>query len=262
MSDPLSNLTRRLLSLVREGGDANRLVVEGGPGFVALRGARGRAVVEVEAAGGRHLPAGFALELEHVGRLDEMGLRQRTAASTFAGAWPIADEASARAAAERLMFVMGAIYRHGGQPALRHRLEDREPLSNPGLVETMARLSKERTMRARLTLYNRLLGARLAVLLDTRLGDPRRQTEARLRVIEQLAGTDVVAAFTDDEAHRLYDPRERPFVVWTGRELFPLLAARGVGSLLLNPGSPVRGELYRNEIMTISEGIQRESGLH
>lgn len=262
MSDPAAELTRHLTALVTEGGNANRVVVEGGPGFVVLRGMKGNPQVEVEAAGGRHLPDGFVLDIERVGRLDELGLRQRTAASTFRGAWAITDPGAAQAIAQKLLFVVQAVYGHGGRPRMRRRLEDRPPLANPRVIETMQRLSKERSMRARITLYNRLLGARLALLLDAELADPRRQTEARLRVIEQLAGTDVVAAFTDDESHRAYDPRERPFVVWTGRELFPLLAARKVGSLLINPGSGVRGELYRNEIMTISDGIQRESGVH
>ncbi len=262
MTDPAADLTRRLLALVEEGGNANRLVLEGGPGFVVLRGQRGSPTVEVEAAGGRHLPDGFVVDIEKVGRLDGLGLRQRTAASTFGGQWTITDAAGARQTAEKLLFVMQAIYGHGAMPRITHRLEDREPVSNPKLLESMKRLGRERSMRARITLYNRLLGARLTVMLEKRLVDPLRQDEARLRVVEQLAGTDVVAAFTDDAAHRHYDPRERPSVVWTGRELFPLLAARGVGSLLLNPGGGVRGELYRNEIMTISDGIQRESGVH
>ena len=262
MNATVETLTPRLIALVEEGGNANRVVLEGGPGFVVLRGAKGMAEVHVEAAGGRHLPDGFVVDMERVGRLDALGLRQRTAASTFGGRWTITDPASARQAAEKLLFVMQTIYGHGGPPTLRHRLEDRAPVENPGLVQAMQRLGRTRTMGARITLYNRLLGARLLVLLDRRLEDPRRQDEAQLRVVEQLAGTDVVAAFTDDDAHRLYDPRERPFVQWTGREFFPLLAARKVGSLLLNPGSGTRGELYRNEIMTISEGIQRESGLH
>ncbi len=259
--DP-ATLAPRLLALVRDGGNANRLVLEGGPGFVVLRGSEGGDHVDVEAAGGRHLPDGFTVDAERMGRLDDLGLRQRTAASTFAGRWPLATEADARAIAEKLAFVMRSVYAHDAPPRLRHRLEDRPPLSNPRLIDDMRRLSTERSMRARITLYNRLLGAHLAVLLDAPLDDPRRQDRATLRVVEQLSGTDVVAAFTDDAAHRLYDPRERPFVVWTGRELFPLLAARKVGSLLINPGSGVRGELYRNEIMTISDGIRRQSGVH
>lgn len=255
-------LAPRIRALVTEGGNANRLVFEGGPGFVVLRGARGGSHVEVEAAGGRHLPDGVALDIERVGRLDEMALRQRTAASTFAGRWPVPDEAAAAEIARRVGFIMSAVFGHDGPVRRRAHLGDRVPVSNPTLVDDMRRLGRERTMRARMTLYNRLVDARLVVLLDAPLDDPRRQDRAVLRVLEQLAGTDVVGAFTDDEAHRLYDPRERPWVAWTGRELFPLLAARKVGSLLLNPGSPVRGELYRNEILAISDGIQRRSGVH
>jgi len=262
MNDTIERLTRHLLALVGAGGNANRLVLEGGSGFVVVRGEHGRPDVGIEAAGGRHLPEGVALDLARVGRLDALGLRQRNAASTFCGRWSITDEASARAVAERLLFVMTSIYDHGGPPTIGQRLDDRPALSNPSLVEAMKRLGKERSMRARITLYNRLLGARLAVLLDAPLDDPRRQDAAQLRVLEQLAGTDVVAAFTHDAAHRRYDPREGPYVLWTGRELFPLLAARKVGSLLLDPGSGIRGELYRNEILTISDGVRRQAGTH
>ncbi|MCB9543018.1 MAG: SseB family protein [Myxococcales bacterium] len=256
----VSELASQILDLVRRGGAHNRLVVEGGPFFVVLRGARGGAAVDVEAAGGRHLEA--RLVAEQVGRLSELGLRQRTAASTFTGAWPMSGEADARAAAEKVEALMRQVYGYGEPATARLALGDRPKVENPRLIAAMERLAKTREMAARMSVYNHLVAADLLVALAEPLGDARRYDRARLHVFEQLGGLDVAGVFTDFEHLRGFAPRELPVVVWTGRELFPVLASRGVGSLLINPRGGVRGELYRNEIAAIAEGIARLSGVH
>lgn len=261
--------------LVRRGGAHNRLVVERGPFFVVLRAARGGRTVDVEAAGGRHLET--RLQPEQVGRLTELGLRQRNAASTFAGTWPLASEADARTAAAKVEALLRHVYRpdesQGDGPvserdAIRADLTlgDRPSVANTRLLEAMLRLSKQRDMPSRLTVYNQLVASHLIVALaealPADLPRERHTTHARLHVFEQLGGLDVHGVFTDHDHLRAFAPRELPTVVWTGRELFPLLAARGTGSLLINPRGDTRGELYRNEIQAISEGIARLSGVH
>lgn len=258
----MTDLHAHILDLIRAGGSDNRLIVEAPRGYIVLRAARGQSQLRVDAAGGRYLPDGVRLDGQRVGRLSELDLRQRTAASTFRGTWALGSEGAAKEIAGKIDFVMRRVYDHDGPPQVRTWRSDALDFENKRLIEVMQRLSKHRTMRTRLTLYNTLLPARLALLLDAPLADPQRQDDAKLHVVEELVDTPVVAAFTDSQSLDDYDPRGRHTVLWTGRELFPLLAARQVGSLLINPGTGVRGELYRNEILTISDGIKRQSGVH
>lgn len=268
---PAPDLVDAIYDLVRRGGAHNRLVVERGPFFVVLRAARGGRTVDVEAAGGRHLEA--RLQPEQVGRLTELGLRQRNAAATFAGIWPLASQADARTAADKVDALLRHVYgqaegqeSHSDAMRVDLSLGDRPPVTNTRLLEAMLRLSKQRDMPSRLAVYNQLVAAQLIVALAEALpADLSREhhtTHARLHVFEQLGGLDVHGVFTDHDHLRNFAPRELPVVVWTGRELFPLLAARGTGSLLINPRGDTRGELYRNEIQAISEGIARLSGVH
>lgn len=255
-------LAEQIIALVRDGGDHNRLVIDAGPFFVVLRAAEGEDAVDVEAAGGRHLPDGWRLDADRVGRLTALGLRQRTAASTFVGTWPLTGPDDARAAADKVSALLGHVYDRPEPPHATLTLGDRAPIDNDRLHQAMTRLSKRRDMAARMTLYNTLVNAPLLVALQAPIADPRRTDRARLHVFEQLSGTDVHGVFTTHEHLRRFAPRELPTVVWTGRVLFPVLAARKTGSVLINPRGDLRGELYRNEILTLAEGIARLDGVH
>lgn len=258
-ADLQSNLAR----LLADGGDDNRLIIDGPRGFVVVRGRRGDGTATVTAAGGRHLPKALAFDAPTYAKVAETGLRQRTAARPFTGRWALGDAAAIGTAASKIEFLMREVYGLGGPIGGRLVLADAVDVSNPGLRKAMTDLSKRREGRLRLRVYSQLIEARLLVALAQPLEDPRQQDQAELHIFERLGSAPVVGVFTEMEVLRAFDPRELPFVVWTGEALVPLLAARRVGSLLINPGGrEVRGELYRNELETISEGIQRMRGTH
>lgn len=259
----IAELERQLSRVVADGGSDNRVVIDGGRGFVVVRGGQGERSVVVVAAGGRHLPRDSALDAPTYAKVVDTGLRQRTAARPFTGRWPLDTPDAVSTAARKIGFLMREVYGLTGPMRGQLVLGDRVDVQNPGLIKAMTALSKKREGRLRLRVYQQLIEARLLVALARPLRDPRRQDQAELHTFEQLASAPVVGVFTDREVLRAYDPRELPFVVWSGEELVPLLVARRVASLLINPGGrAVRGELYRNELETISEGIQRLRGTH
>ena len=68
----------------------------------------------------------------------------------------------------------------------------------------------------------------------------------------------IYAVFTSDKSLRTYDPRGLPFRIITGRLLFPLLQKRKAGSLLINPNGDFGGELYKHEIDSICDAMNRK----
>lgn len=137
-----------------------------------------------------------------------------------------------------------------GEPRVREHLGDRPALENVELVDAMRRLSRTRDTPTRQGVYMALIRADLALL-----GSPDRP-----HALEQSGDAPVFAVFTDWDALDAFDPRIQPHTVLPGRRLFPHIAARGAGALMINPGGRVGGELYSHEVATICEGIRRMGG--
>ena len=76
------------------------------------------------------------------------------------------------------------------------------------------------------------------------------------KVAGDLSGWDSYAAFTDAEHLQLWSARPTDYRIIKGRALFPLLMSLRTGSLLINPGGLVGGELYRNEVEAIASAVQ------
>lgn len=136
------------------------------------------------------------------------------------------------------------------------------------LQDAMQRASRDRSMTARHALYHRLLAARFEVPLrdddddDVPVADdgdivldPR-----RFAVVEDLHGDAVVAAFTEPATLASRHPGGARCARVVGWRLFPLLHQLRLGSLRINPGGRFGGELYRHEIETLADAVQRTRG--
>lgn len=251
MSLTLPNLSAQLDRLQAEGGDANRLVIDGEAGWIAIWSARGSGTWTVTVSAGRQMPEGVKLPAERAQLLYDQGYRQVTAASAYRRETPI----------KPLMPTVLSIFDEVLQtPALTSdlRLGDAPMITNHKAVDRMRAASRDRSIPARNRLYHGLISAQLLVATD---GAPA-GVESALRAFGSLGGLPTVAAYTDWAAALKHDARGPHLQVMRGMDLFPLLVARKTGSLRINPAGPVGGELYGHELWTVAEGCKRLSGVH
>ena len=145
-------------------------------------------------------------------------------------------------------------------PAAEFELRLGDPLNteNPTVTERMRTLAQDRSPRARNRVYHALVKATMLVATDGAPAD----VNAPLRTVGTLGSLRVVAAYTDWDAAVAHDARGPHLLPMNGMDLFPLLVARKVGSLLINPAGPVGGELYKHELWTVAEGCKRLSPVH
>ncbi len=233
-------LLERLTALVTEGGSGNRLVAQAPAGYLVFRAGRGQPEVLVEASAGRYQ----APRLDEGQRraLYEAGFTQQRASQNFRRSHLAQPSALAAEAARLLAEVYDC-----EAPHLRLSLGDRERTANPQLLQAVENLAKKRSMAARQHFYGAALRARWVVPMQG----------GQIVDAGELSGTRVVAAYSDWDALLSQEPRGWKHVVLSGAELFIRLEAERVGSLLINPSSALRGELYRNEIQSVAEGARR-----
>ncbi|MCB9526385.1 MAG: SseB family protein [Myxococcales bacterium] len=253
-----------LLRIVQDGGSHNTLLIQAPRGYVLATGRRGDPALTVQVASGRQLAEGVRVPDEVHQRLYERGFRRGTAADNHGLVLELQGHAAAGALAHEILDWVRAAYDHAGAVAVDFVPGEVDPTENPRVIELMTALSRDRDMKTRRRLWMALVNATWLVPL-TRAVDAEAVGlggALPLRVLGELAGGEVVGAFTDFGHLLGHDPRPRPYVRVHGKVLFPALAARKVASLLLNPGQGVRGELYRHEIETLAEGVQRMAGSH
>ncbi len=123
----------------------------------------------------------------------------------------------------------------------------RPPLDNEELHGCIRRLAKARDTPNRHNLYFALIRAQLALLVVD--GEPH--------PVDRHADAPVFAVFSDWATLEAFSPEVQEHQVMSGTRIFPLLAECEASVLMINPGGKLGGELYRHEILTICEGIER-----
>jgi hypothetical protein len=249
---------------VGDGGGDNRLLIQAPKGWVLFSGRRGEPALTLEISAGRALPEGAALTAEQQQVLWDRGLRRARASDNFSRLEELKGAEHAGTLASEVLGWLSTLFGYEGPATVDLALGDFDPTENPGVVQLMQEQVNQRgDLKSRKRLWSRLMRATLLVPLKRApAGEVGIGAELPLRVFGELGGAEVVGAFTDATALRAHDPRPLPYARLTGAQLFPLLAARRVASMLLNPGQGVRGELYRHEIETIAEAVQRTQGSH
>ena len=238
-SDRLAAALRRL---VDEGGTHNRLVLQQGHAWFVASAAHGAAAVAVDAAASHYLDGRFKLDAARTSQLRTRGFAPNPPLRCLRRDYPVAD--LKRAAVEMLALLRG-VYEAAGPCELSVQAGDVDTTENPRVLLAMKSLAEARDQEARFVLYRALLSATLLVPVE----------RGELLVVGDLAGFEVFGAFTDATMLERYDPRGLPVERLSGRRLIGRLLERKVGSLLINPGGTVRGEIYRNEIESIAASV-------
>jgi hypothetical protein len=271
----ITGVTQALSRLTSEGGTDNRLVIQGDRGYILLIGEMGEDDVVIKAAAGRSLDR--LLDEDEVEKLYHADFRRKNAALPFERTVTISSEERRVQLAQELVALFNELYTsHLSVGSVRERLGDRIELSNHRLTESMRRLSTQRDMSSRQKVYWGVV--RSDVLLALSEPPPKSLTQERGRIqwveagseeittisdsitlqsFKEVTGYRSASIFSDLAAFEAADPRGINWVRLPGRLAISLVLAQGWDSLIINPHNSVGGELYRNELTSIMEGLER-----
>jgi hypothetical protein len=217
-------LREQLQALREQGGSGNRLVIQGRAAWLVVHGRRGHTELRVQAATSHYLPSKLGLDQVH--RLRAAGFSMPSGHKALS--W--STEGEAEELEVRLLGLLEDVYGEG-------ETETRLTLGEADLTRN------EAVERA-------LLNATLLLPVD--------EADAA-KSFGQLASWETYAVFTDAAAVERFEPRGVVVRHVGGRDLFPQLmgAELRAGSLLVNPGGQLGGELYRNELETLAKAVRR-----
>jgi hypothetical protein len=261
--------------VTRLGGACNRLIIQGDQGFVVVRGVCDDEEVEVIAAAGRQLER--KLSEAEAQQLYEVGFRRKTAALCWTKSTYLESSADREKIGEEILETTLSIYASKADVVSVHeRFGDAYQNANPRVINAMRRLSKDRDMPSRQKVYWAIVRADVLLALDkapppslNKESDRTRWVSAGLADISQVSssvslksfksitGYRSASIFTDPEALELIDPRGVNAILVPGRLALMLALEQGWDSLLINPRSEVGGELYRNELQSIHDGLKQ-----
>jgi len=244
----LADLEAALLRLDAEGGDGNGVVLQQGPAWLAFSGTRGSGTVQCVAVSRKQLPADATVALEDVLHLRRAGFSNVPGRPGLARDYGIRAPGAASAASAAALDLLGRVYRRpeSESVSVELHLRDRPRTTNPALLDAMRATARTRDGATRNALYRSMLRASFLVPMD---GDAP-------RIVGEISGWDSYAAFTDAEHLQRWAGRPVDCRVIKGRALFPMLMRVRTGSLLVNPGGAVGGELYRNEVEAIAAAVR------
>jgi len=239
----------------------NRLIVASRDYYMIFSAQPGDPSVHVEAVSNFYLPTAAALSPGRLGQLSQRGYRERPNRNNLYRSVTPHDHAALHGLAAEVLEVFGKAYGvdAGSAADFDLQLGAAESVRNPDLLKLMRTLSLKRDWDARRALYSALLGSTMLVPIDPVL----LATEDVVEPVEvdRLGKFPVIAAFTDIDSLRLWQPRGAPYRAIAVSELVPQAVARRVGSLLINPKGVVGGELYINELESMNDALKRRASL-
>lgn len=235
-------LAAALERLLDHGGTANRLVIEQDHAFFVAHGALGAGEVAIEAAASYYLPKEKRLDTEQVNGLRSRGFTPHPPLRCLRRRYPRAD---LRRGAHEVLALLSGLYGAEGPVQVSEHTGESDPTTNPRLVGAMSAVAKNRDQPSRFALYRALMASTLLVPVE----------DGELRVLDELSGFDVFGCFTDPEQAQRHEPRGADLLRVRGRRLVHRLLERKAGSLLINPGGTLRGELYRAELESIAQAM-------
>ena len=125
---------------------------------------------------------------------------------------------------------------------------------NRPLHDAMQKLARKRDDASRKFVYRSLLRAQLYI---PTVGDGTGDGIEIFAQDEPLQGLPVYVVFTTLDALRRWHGDGGAFTTMDGTALFPILHGANAGSVVINPKSNLRGELYRNEIEVLAEAAPK-----
>ncbi|MCO4770639.1 MAG: SseB family protein [Deltaproteobacteria bacterium] len=249
MTDPQTALQQALGRLRSEGGSDNRLVVTRGPAWFVLRASRGATEARCIAATQRLLGDQHRIPADGVVALRMADFAKPRGARTLSRSVDISTEEARADLAGVLLSWLEAVFGLDSShaTAVSLSLGDVPVFDNERLHQAIRVLASDRSPDARQSVYRALLRAQLLLVVDEH-GAPA--------PFGTLGGAHTYAVFTSVAEADLRDPRGLEMKLVHGWSIFPELSALTPGSLQINPGGRLGGELYRNEL----ESLARASG--
>ena len=261
--------------LLEEPEEDGRLVLQGDRGFMVIRSDGTDKHIILYAAAGRALDR--SLDKEEAELLYQSGFRRRSAARSYQRRCALPDQIALDELAREVISVMNSLYVSADEEIkLMTRSMSRVDLSNTRLIQSMRRLSEQRDMSARQKLYWALIKSDVLLALRSPIPQVLTREAGRLQWVEagirepaeisetiemmsfkEVTGYRSAAVFTDYELLDQLDPRGVNYVRLPGRLAIMLALHKKWDSLLINPRGEVGGELYRNELTSISEGLKQ-----
>lgn len=257
----MSTLTRdrlvtSLQQLTTSGGADNRLVVVAGDYYVVVHGRLGGGDLTCEVVSNFYLGAASQLTPARLRSLGERGYFERNGHNNlYRDVRLVGPDATGKLADELLALFAQIFGVEADAPAkFDLQLGDPEPTRNPDLVRAMKALAVRRDMDARQRVYIGVMNATFLMPVN-----PAGLTADEPLEVDRLGSFPVIAAFTEIDSLRLWQPKGWPFALVPGTRLVPLAVSRRVGSLLVNPRGNVGGELYINELESIEGALRRRN---
>ena len=257
----MSTLTRdRLLTslqqLTTSGGADNRLVLVAGDYYIVVHGRLGGSELTCEVVSNFYLGGPAEITPARLRILSDRGYAERTGKNNlFRDVRLTGGDAVARLA-DDLLAVFARVYGvdEGAPARFELQLGDPEPTRNPDLLRAMKALAHRRDMDSRHRVYAAVMNGTFLVPTN-----PAGRSADEPLEVDRLGAFPVIAAFSEIDSLRLWQPRGWPFALVPGARLVPLAVARRVGSLLLNPRGNIGGELYINELESIEGALRRRN---
>ncbi len=256
--DALVQQLRQLGEPSARSGADNRLVVASRDYYIVFSGQPGDRTLLAEAVSNHYLSTAASLTPGRLAALGQRGFRERPNHNNLYRRVTPQTDAELRAFAAEVMQVFALAYGvdEGAPAEFDLQLGEPEPLRNPDLIRLMRVLSKQRDWDARRALYSALLSSTMLVPIDPEESNRNIPIE-----VDRLGKFPVIAAFTDIDSLRLWQPRGAPYKAMAISDLVPWAVAQRVGSLLINPRGLVGGELYINELESLDGALKRRASV-
>lgn len=257
MTSELSRALAKLMAL--DAWEARLVARRGGSYAIAIR-SEGAGATRLE-LGTDDAGAGFDTDGEARDRLVAAGFARVRSPSGRVWALTHPDEGShdPEDAPALVQHVVGAFELMGvptGEVSCEITVDAEAPPDNPRLVEAMRTVARAADVASRQALYAALANGQLVVPIDRATLGGAPEDHAPLQVAD-FEGGPVLAIFSDVDALRRWRHAGHPWACVHGVDFFNHAHRVEATTVQVNPDGEIGGELYRNEVDAIVEGIRR-----
>lgn len=224
----------------------SRLIIIGERGWFVVQSYDIPARVLCEAATNTHLPEELRIPKDKEQFLTNANYTSRRGKRSIGKMVTLKERRQKEELSNEILTLLKQVYGEES-PEFKMQTNVRSGVTNNKLHTKIRILSRERTMKSRQDFYKAVVTTTLLLAMENDAP----------KAFGSLGPYVSYGAFTDDKAIRTWDPRGVDYKKIPGKELFPLLKSLDAGSLFINPQGDIGGELYRNEIESLCEGIKK-----
>ncbi len=133
-------------------------------------------------------------------------------------------------------------------------MSDTPEPDNAKLIRAMKMAARVRSDGNRKRIYHALVSSELWFAVQGGWTGETTLASENIVCAGELHGRPSAAIFTSKEYAKTWRADKDEYVLLNGNDLFLALIQTNVGSVQINPGGTIGGELYRHEVETIAEG--------